>query len=59
MKSDTPITDAYADQVTSRQAFVMSKKEIELWRQGKSEAEIENELTDMVVWFLSKNKNKK
>lgn len=56
MKSDTPVTDAYADRVTSRQAFEMSRKEMELRRQGKSEAEIENKLSDMVVWFLSKNK---
>lgn len=56
MRSDTPVTDAYADRVTSRQAFEMSRKEMELRRQGKSEAEIENKLSDMVVWFLSKNK---
>ena len=55
MNGNTPITNAYANRVTSRQAFEMSRKEMEMRRQGKSEAEIENKLSDMVVWFLSKN----
>lgn len=56
MDGNTPITNAYASRVTDRQAFEMSRKELEMRRAGKSEAEIENKLSDMVVWFLSKDK---
>ncbi len=53
--NDTPIADSYAWQVTRDQAFLLSQKERTMRSEGKSEAEIENSISNMVVWFLSKN----